>query len=702
MNITIAVDIKDEVLTDQTFQNLMHMAGTADFVIITDKKRYELPKHELVKIDALQAKVKNALPTTDGIVFEIKGNELLHELALEYIKSFNENRGSLTQMPKHIRDIIVTSAESNKRQLSPSNKAAKPFKISCIVPIMNEAKHLQEAVDSVIAQTIGFENIQLILINCNPSGKRYTLCTEYANKYPENIVHIAQDFTDIHTARNYGVSIATGDYIAFLEQDGKYANDFMHICAEFLSNPKNAQFVTTKVEPITEPDARSPLLNYSFGRSATLLIRGNSHYVHTTVSNVMFARNLANGISFDSKYGIFSELEFIHRILLKVGKYAFQADSVYYKRDCGISRGLRLTDINELGFIKHLFAVSIANEGSITRYTKYLAFAILMYYQHLSYKPEQFAISTLHDILGELDEKIICYAFRGSSTSELLMRQFLMSLKGQLILLVKPTFELLSFSRQGEKICTNGRYTLPLGHNYNMLITTENGHVRNYRILNREYLRYMGFIVCEVVDFEFAIHYKEANPFSFYFTTASGIPEKIVCAPSYAEKGTPWMYTFGNKFAYGSEDSNTVSIEDLAVDPLKDIVQGIIKKSYYAAEYDHDIKIVNDYLRMLELYPSASYIIVSKTVADSAYSSIARDNPGAKILIVSDKGHENTIKYGSREHKLYSLLTQKAYVSDYTESGFAFPYDTTQYKEFNAVYCGLVHSAVIQTRDGDA
>ena len=41
------------------------------------------------------------------------------------------------------------------------------YKISVIIPTYNAEKYLMDAVDSVINQTIGFENIELLLIDDN-------------------------------------------------------------------------------------------------------------------------------------------------------------------------------------------------------------------------------------------------------------------------------------------------------------------------------------------------------------------------------------------------------------------------------------------------------------------------------------------------------------------------------------------------------
>ena len=38
------------------------------------------------------------------------------------------------------------------------------YKISVIVPVYNVEEYLEETIESVIHQTIGFENIQLILV----------------------------------------------------------------------------------------------------------------------------------------------------------------------------------------------------------------------------------------------------------------------------------------------------------------------------------------------------------------------------------------------------------------------------------------------------------------------------------------------------------------------------------------------------------
>ena len=56
------------------------------------------------------------------------------------------------------------------------------YKISVIVPVYNVEKYLEETIESVIAQTLGFKNIQLILVNDGSPDNSVSIMKEYAKK----------------------------------------------------------------------------------------------------------------------------------------------------------------------------------------------------------------------------------------------------------------------------------------------------------------------------------------------------------------------------------------------------------------------------------------------------------------------------------------------------------------------------------------
>ena len=64
----------------------------------------------------------------------------------------------------------------------------KQFKFSIIVSIYNVEKYIKEAIDSLINQTIGFEeNVQLILVNDGSTDNSEEICLNYEKNYPKNI-----------------------------------------------------------------------------------------------------------------------------------------------------------------------------------------------------------------------------------------------------------------------------------------------------------------------------------------------------------------------------------------------------------------------------------------------------------------------------------------------------------------------------------
>lgn len=89
-------------------------------------------------------------------------------------------------------------------------------KISIIVPIYNSEKYLKQCIESLITQT--FKNIEIILINDGSTDKSKQICEEYAVK-DDRIKLINKNNEGVSVARNIGIKIATGKYIAFIDSD---------------------------------------------------------------------------------------------------------------------------------------------------------------------------------------------------------------------------------------------------------------------------------------------------------------------------------------------------------------------------------------------------------------------------------------------------------------------------------------------------
>ncbi len=88
--------------------------------------------------------------------------------------------------------------------------------ISVIVPVYNVEKYINKCVDSIINQT--YKNIEIILIDDGSTDKSCVICDEYIKK-DNRIKVIHQENSGLSEARNTGIKIANGKYLAFVDGD---------------------------------------------------------------------------------------------------------------------------------------------------------------------------------------------------------------------------------------------------------------------------------------------------------------------------------------------------------------------------------------------------------------------------------------------------------------------------------------------------
>ena len=97
------------------------------------------------------------------------------------------------------------------------------YKISIIIPVYNVETEIHKTIESILNQSIGFENLQVIMVdNCSSDNSR-EIIDEYANKYDNFIsIHHQVGSGSAGKPRNTGLSHATGDYVMFLDSDDSY------------------------------------------------------------------------------------------------------------------------------------------------------------------------------------------------------------------------------------------------------------------------------------------------------------------------------------------------------------------------------------------------------------------------------------------------------------------------------------------------
>jgi glycosyltransferase involved in cell wall biosynthesis len=132
-------------------------------------------------------------------------------------------------------------------------------KISVIVPCFNVTEFIDKCMESLLNQTIGLDNVEIILVDdasTDGGGTRERLL-QYEKKFPENImVILLEENMRQGGARNVGIQYATGEYLLFCDAD-----DYLSLCAmERLYNAAKkyeadvVEFVMKKIWDYSEID----------------------------------------------------------------------------------------------------------------------------------------------------------------------------------------------------------------------------------------------------------------------------------------------------------------------------------------------------------------------------------------------------------------------------------------------------------------
>lgn len=96
--------------------------------------------------------------------------------------------------------------------------------ISVLMPVYNGGEWLNEAINSVLEQT--FKDFELICVNDLSTDNSEEILKEYSLR-DSRIKYYTKENEGPGAALNYGIKKSSGEYLCFIDQDDKYAPDYL-------------------------------------------------------------------------------------------------------------------------------------------------------------------------------------------------------------------------------------------------------------------------------------------------------------------------------------------------------------------------------------------------------------------------------------------------------------------------------------------
>lgn len=100
--------------------------------------------------------------------------------------------------------------------------------VSVVIPNWNNGVYLRRAMDSIVNQTLGIENIEVLFTDDKSTDDSMEIMKEYVNQYPNfSVFELKQNTGAAAVPRNVGLARANGKYLAFLDPDDWYLETAM-------------------------------------------------------------------------------------------------------------------------------------------------------------------------------------------------------------------------------------------------------------------------------------------------------------------------------------------------------------------------------------------------------------------------------------------------------------------------------------------
>ncbi|MBR1533163.1 MAG: glycosyltransferase [Ruminococcus sp.] len=96
--------------------------------------------------------------------------------------------------------------------------------ISVIVPIYNGEQFIHKCIDSVLSQT--FSDLELIIVDDGSTDHCPQICDEYSEK-DSRVIVIHGTNKGVSIARNIGLAVASGEYVAFCDGDDYFKENLL-------------------------------------------------------------------------------------------------------------------------------------------------------------------------------------------------------------------------------------------------------------------------------------------------------------------------------------------------------------------------------------------------------------------------------------------------------------------------------------------
>jgi len=182
--------------------------------------------------------------------------------------------------------------------------------VSIVVPCYNHGHYLGQAIASVLAQT--YSNYEIIVVDDGSQDDTRSVVERFGSP---KIRYLFQENRGRSNARNAGLAVASGDYIAFLDSDDFYLPEKLALQIDFLQQHPEFGMIYTSAYCIAE-DGRPIAASYEATDSGWIYEKiAFFRPLTITLPTVMLKREVVEAVGgFDERMDRFEDTDYWRRV----------------------------------------------------------------------------------------------------------------------------------------------------------------------------------------------------------------------------------------------------------------------------------------------------------------------------------------------------------------------------------------------------
>lgn len=216
-----------------------------------------------------------------------------------------------------------------------------PYKFSIMMSVYNVEEYINEAVDSIINQNIGFEdNVQIVFVDDGSQDRSGEICEEYRERFPQNIVVIHKENGGLSSARNEGLKHVEGRYVNFFDPDDRLSVNTLSRVYRFFSQHDEEVDVVSIPLYLFGAQRGAHVLNNKFKKGTRIIdLRREPNLVQLSSASAFFTYASTRKMDFDTELVVAEDAKEILNILLDKFCYGVvhNARYEYRKRESNFS-----------------------------------------------------------------------------------------------------------------------------------------------------------------------------------------------------------------------------------------------------------------------------------------------------------------------------------------------------------------------------